>query len=424
MAAKTTDNYLGRELLRFAAVGSVDDGKSTLIGRLLYDSGSVYEEQLEAISSPGETPGDDQINLSLLTDSLRAEREQGITIDVAYRYFLTAKRKFIIADTPGHIQYTRNMITGASNADFVLILIDARKGVVEQTHRHTYISSLLGIKHLVVCVNKMDLVDYREDIFELIKSNFNNFLFKLDYTDVLFIPVCALYGDNVVRRSGKMPWYKGLTLLNLLETIPLSGDENLNDQRFPVQHVVQDTETGHTSNMGCAGTVAGGIFKPGDHVVILPAQLHTTIMSIDSFDGPVEQAFPPMSVRIIFTDDVEICRGDMIAGEDNLPFISRDFDVMLCWLNSKKLLPDNKYIIKHTTCETQCYVKEIRYKVDVNTLSPIAGITEAGQNDIARVALSATQPLVFDKFQNNRITGSIILIDELTNETVGAGMII
>lgn len=424
MQEKSKDGYLDMELLRFAAVGSVDDGKSTLIGRLLYDSKSIFEDQLSAITCLSEKRGEEQVNLALLTDGLRAEREQGITIDVAYRYFATPKRKFIITDTPGHIQYTRNMVTGASNANLALILIDARKGVVEQTRRHSLIASLLKIQHLVVCVNKMDLVDYREDIFELIKSNFDNFATKLEVPDIRFVPVCALNGDNVVNTTTKMPWYKNGSLLNLLETIHISSDENLIDCRFPVQYVIRKNDDKVSDYRGYAGRVASGIFKPGDHVLILPSQLTTQIRSIDTFDGPVAEAFAPMSVAISLMDDVDVSRGDMIVRENNVPVISQEFDMMLCWLNDKKLSPDVKYVIKHTTRETRGVIKEIRYKVDINTLHRIEGIGEIGINDIARVSVCTTQPLFYDKYKINRITGSVILIDESTNETVGAGMIL
>jgi len=424
MQEKSKDGYLDMELLRFAAVGSVDDGKSTLIGRLLYDSKSIFEDQLSAITCLSEKRGEEHVNLALLTDGLRAEREQGITIDVAYRYFATPKRKFIITDTPGHIQYTRNMVTGASNANLALILIDARKGVVEQTRRHSLIASLLKIQHLVVCVNKMDLVDYREDVFELIKSNFDNFATKLEVQDIRFVPVCALNGDNVVNTTTKMPWYKNGSLLNLLETIHICSDENLIDCRFPVQYVIRKNDDNVSDYRGYAGRVASGIFKPGDHVLILPSQLSTQIRSIDTFDGPVVEAFAPMSVAISLTDDVDVSRGDMIVRENNVPVISQEFDMMLCWLNDKKLSRDLKYVIKHTTRETRGVIKEIRYKVDINTLHRIEGIDEIGINDIARVSVCTTQPLFFDKYKINRVTGSVILIDEATNETVGAGMIL
>jgi len=424
MTTNHTEGYLNMELLRFATVGSVDDGKSTLIGRLLYDSKSIFEDQLSAICLASEQRGESQVNLALLTDGLRAEREQGITIDVAYRYFATPKRKFIISDTPGHIQYTRNMVTGASSANLALILIDARKGVVEQTKRHSFIASLLKIPHLIVCVNKMDLVDYREDIFELIKFNFKNFATKLDVQDIHFIPVCALNGDNVVNSSGNMPWFKGGPLLDLLETIHISSDENLIDCRFPVQYVIRPNNNEYHDYRGYAGRVASGIFKAGDKVLLLPSKQTATIKSIDSIDGVIEEAFPPMSVAISLMEDADVSRGDMIVRENNIPTISNEFDIMVCWFNDKKLIPGARYILKQTTRDARCRIQEICYKVDINTLHRIEGIREIGLNDIARISIKTLQPLFFDKYKINRNTGSIILIDEATNETVGAGMIL
>ncbi len=423
MQKNKTEDYINKELLHFVTVGSVDDGKSTLIGRLLYDSKSIVEDQLMAIWQASEKRGDTNVNLALLTDALGAEQEQGITIDVAYRYFTTQKRKFIISDTPGHIQYTRNMITGASNADLALVLIDARKGVVEQTRRHSLIVSMLKIQHIVVCVNKMDLVDYREDIFEMIRSNFNNYLSGLDFLNIIFIPICALNGDNVVTPSIKMPWYKGGPLINLLENISISRDENLTDGRFPVQYVLRSND-GFNDYLAYAGRVAGGVFKAGDKVMVLPSKQITQISSIDFYESNVEEAFPPMSVSMRFTDDLEVNRGDMIVSEDNIPEISKEFDIMLCWCNVKKLIPGAKYLIKHTTRDIHCYIKDLLYIIDVNTRRKIEGIQEVGLNDIARVSIKTLHPLFFDKYKVNRATGSIILIDEITNETVGAGMII
>ncbi|MEI6122212.1 MAG: sulfate adenylyltransferase subunit CysN [Bacteroidota bacterium] len=424
MATNVKDGYLDMELLRFTTAGSVDDGKSTLIGRLLYDSKSIFEDQYNAIKQASEQRGETQVNLALLTDGLRAEREQGITIDVAYRYFATPKRKFIIADTPGHIQYTRNMVTGASTANLALILIDARKGVIEQSRRHSFIASLLKIPHVVVCINKMDLVDYSETVFEQIKKDYKNFATKLEVHDIRFIPISALKGDNVVTSSQNMPWYKDGPLLHLLETIHISSDENLVDCRFPVQYVIRPNNNQYHDFRGYAGRVASGIFKKGDKVLILPSGFSTTIKEIQSFDGLVQEAFSPMSVTILLNDDIDISRGDMIVRENNLPTTAQDFDVMLCWMNEKKLLNGGKYTIKHTTKDARCVIKDIRYKVDIDTLHRNETDKTVGLNDIARVAIRTTQPFFFDKYKMNRTTGSIILIDEATNETLGAGMII
>ncbi len=424
MAANLKDGYLDMELLRFTTAGSVDDGKSTLIGRLLYDSKSIFEDQYNAIKQASEQRGETHVNLALLTDGLRAEREQGITIDVAYRYFATPKRKFIIADTPGHVQYTRNMVTGASTANLALILIDARKGVIEQSRRHSFIASLLKIPHLVVCINKMDLVDYSESVFDQIKKDFTNFATKLEVHDIRFIPISALNGDNVVNSSVNMPWYKDGPLLHLLETIHISSDENLVDCRFPVQYVIRPYKDEYHDYRGYAGRVASGIFKKGDKVMVLPSGFSSRIKEIDSFDGPVEEAFSPMSVTILLEDDIDISRGDMIVRENNLPNIGQDFDVMLCWMNEKKLVNGGKYAIKHTSKDARCVIKDIRYKVDIQTLHRDETDNSVGLNDIARVSIRTTQPFFFDRYKNNRITGSIILIDEATNETLGAGMII
>ena len=424
MTTKAKDGYLDMELLRFTTAGSVDDGKSTLIGRLLYDSKSIFEDQYHAIKLASENRGETTVNLALLTDGLRAEREQGITIDVAYRYFATPKRKFIIADTPGHIQYTRNMVTGASTANLAVVLIDARKGVIEQSKRHSFIASLLKIPHLVICVNKMDLVDYSEEVFNAIKKDFTNFSTKLEVHDIRFIPISALKGDNVVSPSANMPWYLDGPLLHLLETIHISSDENLVDCRFPVQYVIRPNNDTFHDYRGYAGRVASGIFKQGDKVMVLPSGFTSRIKAIDTFDGEVKEAFAPMSVTILLEDDIDISRGDMIVRENNLPATGQDFDVMLCWLNEKKLQQGGKYAIKHTTKDARCVIKDIRYKVDINTLHRDETDKSIGLNDIARVALRTTTPFFFDKYKINRVTGSIILIDEGTNETVGAGMII
>ncbi|HVA98335.1 MAG TPA: sulfate adenylyltransferase subunit CysN [Bacteroidia bacterium] len=419
-----TDNYLDMELLRFTTAGSVDDGKSTLIGRLLYDSKAIFDDQYEAIKQTSEQRGEEYVNLALLTDGLRAEREQGITIDVAYRYFATPKRKFIIADTPGHIQYTRNMVTGASSANLAIILIDARKGVIEQTCRHAFIASLLKIPHIVVCINKMDLVNYDVKVFNDIKKQFEKFASKLGVADIHFVPISALNGDNVVDRSTNMDWYKGSSLLYLLETIHIGSDNNLVDCRFPVQYVIRPHSNDYHDYRGYAGRIAGGVFKKGDTVLALPSGFTSKIKSIDTFDGPVEEAFAPMSVTLTLEDEIDISRGDMIVRENNKPEISQNMDVMICWLNEKKLLLNGKYAIKHTSKEARCIVKEIKYKIDINNLHRIENDKEIGLNEIARISIRTTQPLYYDKYSRNRITGSIILIDEATNETIAAGMIV
>lgn len=421
----TKDNsYFNMELLRLTTAGSVDDGKSTLIGRLLYDSKSIFEDQMEAIELTSKQKGHDYVDLALLTDGLRAEREQGITIDVAYRYFATPKRKFIIADTPGHIQYTRNMVTGASTANLAVILIDARKGVVEQTCRHTFIASLLQIPHIVVCINKMDLVDYSKEVYDKIIDQFKSFSSKLNVHDVQYIPISALKGDNVVDRSTNLDWYHGTTLMYVLENVHISGDHNHIDCRFPVQYVIRPQQTEHHDYRGYAGRIAGGIYKPGDKVMILPSGFTTTIKSIDTFEGEVSEAFAPMSVTIRLTDEIDISRGDMIVRENNIPQVGQDIEVMVCWLNERPLQLKGKYTIRHTTKEARCIVKEIRYKVDINTLHRIENDKEIKMNDIGRIHIRTTAPLFFDEYRRNRSTGSLILIDEGTNETVGACMII
>ena len=416
--------YLDMELLRFTTAGSVDDGKSTLIGRLLYDSKSIFEDQYEAIKKSSEQKGEEHVNLALLTDGLRAEREQGITIDVAYRYFSTPKRKFIIADTPGHIQYTRNMVTGASTANLAIILVDARKGVIEQTSRHTFIATLLQIPHIVVCINKMDLVDFKEDVFEKVKHDFKAFASKLDAKDIRFIPISALMGDNVVDRSSKMTWYNGPTLLYLLETIHIGSDQNHIDCRFPVQTVIRPQKTEFHDYRGFAGRIVGGIFKKGDKVLALPSGFATKIKSIDTFHGPIDEAFAPMSVTMTLEDEIDISRGDMIVRENNVPQVSQDMDIMVCWMNEKKMIPNGKYGLRHTTKDCRCMIKEVKYKLNVNTLHRNEEDLEIGLNDIARISIRTTSPLFFDSYKRNRFTGSVILVDEGTNETVAAGMII
>jgi sulfate adenylyltransferase subunit 1 len=420
----STERYLNMDLLRFTTAGSVDDGKSTLIGRLLFDSKSIFEDQMDAVERASKQMGDHQVNLALVTDGLRAEREQGITIDVAYRYFATPNRKFIIADTPGHIQYTRNMVTGASTANLAIILIDARNGVVEQTCRHSFIASLLQIKHLILCINKMDLMDYSEEVFNNIKEAYDDFSSKLEIQDIHYIPISALKGDNVVDQSKNMPWYKGSTLLYTLENVHISSDHNFVDSRFPVQRVIRPQKEEYHDFRGYAGRVEGGIFKPGDEVVALPSGFTTSVKSIEAIEGPLEEAFPPMSVVLTLEDEIDISRGDMIAKPNNQPTVGQDIELMICWLNEKKLMIGGKYAIRHTTKDARCVVKEVRYKVDINTLHKIEDDRSIGLNDIGRITIRTTAPLFYDSYRINRSTGSLILIDEFTNETVGAGMII
>lgn len=412
------------QLLRFTTAGSVDDGKSTLIGRLLYDSKSIFEDQLQAVENSSKSKGFDYVDLSLLTDGLRSEREQGITIDVAYRYFSTPKRKFIIADTPGHIQYTRNMVTGASTANLAIILVDARKGLLEQTFRHSFIASLLRIPHVVVCINKMDLVDYSEDAYSRIIADYEAFASKLDIKDVHFIPISALNGDNVVDRSDEMPWYQGTTLLYLLETIHIASDQNHIDCRFPVQMVIRPHTLDHQDYRGYAGRIAGGVFKPGDKIKVLPSGFNSTIKSIEFNGQKLDEAFSPMSVVMTIEDEIDISRGDMLVRPNNQPDIDQNIDFMICWMNKKPLRPRAKFLVKHTTKETMCVVNEIHYKVNVNTLHRDMNIEEIEMNDIARVSIRTAQPLYFDSYARNRTTGSLILIDPSTYETVAAGMII
>ncbi len=423
-SVQTSSQYLSMDLMRFTTAGSVDDGKSTLIGRLLYDSKAIFEDQLDAIERTSKSAGDENINLALLTDGLRDEREQGITIDVAYRYFATPLRKFIIADTPGHIQYTRNMVTGASTANLAIVLVDARHGVVEQTCRHAFIASLLRIQHLVLCVNKMDLVDYQQEPFEKIRADFKEFSSKLDIPDIRYIPISALKGDNVVHKSGQMDWYQGASLLYTLENVQISSDNNFIDSRFPVQRIIRPQSDTYHDYRGYAGRVAGGVFKPGDEVIVLPSGLTTRISSIDTMDGALQEAFAPMSVSMRLADDIDIARGDMIAKPDNQPVVGQDIELMLCWLHEKKLMPGGKYALKHTTREARCILKEVKYKVNINTLHRMENDKEIGLNDIGRVLIRTTTPLLYDSYKKNRSTGSLILIDEFTNETVGAGMII
>lgn len=412
------------QLLRFTTAGSVDDGKSTLIGRLLYDSKSIFEDQLEAIENTSRQKGHDGVDLALFTDGLRDEREQGITIDVAYRYFTTPKRKFIIADTPGHIQYTRNMVTGASTANAAIILVDARHGVIEQTKRHSFIASLLQIPHLIVCVNKMDLVDYSEDAYNKVIDQFEEFSSKLIVKDVRFIPISALDGDNVVNRSTNMGWYLGATLLYTLETIHVSSDINKIDARFPVQTVLRPQNDSHRDYRGYAGRVASGILRVGDDVTTMPSGFTSKIKSIDTLDGPLDEAYAPMSVSITLEDDIDIGRGDMIVRPNNKPKALQDIEVMLCWLHNETAKPRAKYSIRHTSNEQTAMIKEVVYKFNINTLERINDDKELKMNDISKVRIRTTKPLMVDSYRENRITGSIILVDDTTNETVAAGMVV
>jgi bifunctional enzyme CysN/CysC len=412
------------ELLRFATAGSVDDGKSTLIGRLLYDSKQVLADQLEHVEQTSKRMGSDFLDLSLLTDGLRAEREQGITIDVAYRYFATAERRFIIADTPGHEQYTRNMVTGASTADLAIVLIDARKGMLPQSRRHAFISSLLRIPHMVVCVNKMDLVDFDQEVFQGIVNEFEDFAAKLDVPDVTFIPISALLGDNVVERSEAMGWYQGPPLLYHLEHVHIASDRNLIDVRFPVQWVIRPRGKGGSDYRSYAGQVAGGVLRPGDDIVVLPSGQHSKIAAIDTFDGPVAEAFPPMSVALRLEDDIDVSRGSTIARAQNQPTVASSFECQLCWMSEQPLSPQRRYIVKHTTRTAAVSAIDVRYRIDLDELHRDEHASTLELNDLGRVRLELSSPLVFDSYRRNKITGSLIVIDETTNETVAAGTIL
>lgn len=416
--------YLDMELLRFTTAGSVDDGKSTLIGRLLYDSKAIFEDQMEAIEQASISRGGVEVNLALLTDGLRAEREQGITIDVAYRYFATPKRKFIIADTPGHIQYTRNMVTGASTANAAVILIDARNGVIEQTRRHAYIAALLNIPHVVVCVNKMDLVDFDQEVFNRIKNDFILVAEKLGNQDLHFLPISAKLGDNVVDESKNMPWYKGLTFIGLLENLPVGKDWNLTDPRFPVQYVIRPISDEYHDYRGYAGRVSSGVFNVGQEVVVLPGGLQTKIEAIDFAGESLDHAIPPQSVTIRLADDIDVSRGSMIVDAINQPKQSQEIELMICWLNEKSLVIRGKYLLKHTSNEMRCIVTDVKYKVNINTTEEIYDDKVVSLNEIAKINIKTTKPLFFDSYKKNRDTGSLILIDEATNNVVGAGMII
>jgi sulfate adenylyltransferase large subunit len=427
MAGAATNGYATRtrtsELLRIATAGSVDDGKSTLIGRLLHDSKSILEDQMEHVVQTSERRGDGYLNLALLTDGLRAEREQGITIDVAYRYFQTPRRKFIIADTPGHEQYTRNMVTGASTADLSIVLVDARKGVSEQTRRHAFIASLLRTPHLVVCVNKMDLVDYDEEVFYSILEEMTDWTARLQIPDITFIPISALHGDNVVDRSSSMQWYGAATLLYHLEHVVIAPDRNLNDVRFPVQWVIRPMSDGHHDYRGYGGQMAGGVLRPGSEVVVLPSGKQTRVASIDTYDGEVEAAFPTMSVALRFTDEIDVSRGDMIVEAEDAPVVARELEAMVCWMSEQPMRPDGRYAIKHTTRTARAVIKELEHRIDINTLEHVK-TDKLALNEIGRVRIRCSAPLIVDTYSLNRTTGSFILIDESTNDTVGAGMIL
>jgi sulfate adenylyltransferase large subunit len=420
-AAQAHDVALARkDILRIATAGSVDDGKSTLIGRLLYDSKAIFEDQYEAVERASKG---DYVDLALLTDGLRAEREQGITIDVAYRYFSTPRRTFILADTPGHVQYTRNMVTGASTADLAIVLVDARKGMLEQSRRHAFLASLLRVPHLVVAVNKMDLVGWSEEVYEAIRDEFSAFASKLNVPDLTVVPISALHGDNVVTHSTNTPWYEGTTLLHHLEHVHVASDRNLVDARFPVQYVIRPQSDAFHDYRGYAGTVASGVLRPGDEVQVLPSGLTTTISAIDGPRGPVQEAFPPMAVTIRLEDDVDVSRGDLLCRPNNVPAATQDIDALVCWMADEPLRPRQRLAIKHTTRTVRGVVKELAYRLDVNTLHRDVDAAELGLNDIGRVRLRATQPLFVDDYTRNRATGRFILIDEATNATVGAGML-
>ncbi|MDM9632565.1 sulfate adenylyltransferase subunit 1 [Robiginitalea aurantiaca] len=412
------------QLLRFTTAGSVDDGKSTLIGRLLYDSKSLFEDQLEAVTTTSKQKGLDGVDLALFTDGLKDEREQGITIDVAYRYFTTPKRKFIIADTPGHIQYTRNMVTGASTANAAIILIDARHGVIEQTKRHAFIASLLNIPHVIVCVNKMDLVDFREDTYQSIVNQFEAFASKMLIPDIRFIPISALLGDNVVNRSEHMKWYMGAPLLHTLETLHISSDINKVDARFPVQTVLRPQSEGYLDYRAYAGRIAGGIFRKGDEITVLPSGFTSRIKGIEGPDGPLEEAFAPMSISISLEDDIDVSRGDMIVRSNNQPKATQDLEVMLCWLNNSPAKPRAKYTILHTSNQQKAVIKEVIHKIDIQSLNRNPDDKELSMNEICKARIRTTKPLMIDSYRENRTTGSVILVDDMTNETVAAGMIV
>lgn len=411
------------DLLRFSTAGSVDDGKSTLIGRLLFETKAIYEDQLAAIEQASRAQGADYVNLALLTDGLRAEREQGITIDVAYRYFATPQRSFILADTPGHVQYTRNMVTGASTSDLAIILLDASRGITEQSRRHMFIASLLRIPHFVICINKMDLVDYSEATFKRLCQEFLPFITRLEVPDLVFIPISALYGENVTARSERMPWYEGSSLLHHLETVHVASDRNLIDVRFPVQWVVRPHRTAYHDYRGYAGQVAGGVLKPGDEIAVLPGGFTSRIRRIETYDGPVSAAYPPMSVTVLLEDALDISRGDLICRVHNRPIVGQVLEATLCWLTTTPLRVGTTYTIKHTTRRTRAIVKNLRYRININTLHRDEEAATLELNEIGRVSLRTASPLFYDPYRRNRLTGSFILIDDATHETVAAGIL-
>jgi len=423
MVRQLADAVSRSDLLRFSTAGSVDDGKSTLIGRLLYETKAIFEDQLQAIEHASRDQGADYLNLALLTDGLRAEREQGITIDVAYRYFSTPRRSFILADTPGHLQYTRNMVTGASTSDLAIILVDASRGIAEQSRRHLFIGALLGIPHVVICVNKLDLVGYAREVFEAIQAEFGPFLARLGIGDARFIPISALHGDNVVTRSPAMPWYSGPPLLEHLESVPLAADRNRSDPRFPVQWVIRPHRHAHHDYRGYAGQVASGIFKAGDPIVVYPSGVSSRIKAVEMLDGPLEAAFAPLSVTVTLEDELDVSRGDLICGGENPPRVGQEIDATVCWLSTTPLVAGKRYAIKHTTRSSRAVVKRLRSRIDVNSLDEEEAIASLALNDIGRVTLRVAAPLVYDPYRKNRTTGSLILIDEATNETVGAAII-
>ncbi len=417
-------SYLNMELMRFTTAGSVDDGKSTLIGRLLYDSKSIFEDQYENIKATSERRGETTVNLALFTDGLRAEREQGITIDVAYRYFSTPKRKFIIADTPGHIQYTRNMVTGASTANLAIILVDSRQGIVEQTKRHSIIASLLGIPHIALCINKMDLVGYQEEVYNKIVEEYREFATRLKTKDIHFIPISALNGDNVVHRSKNMNWYEGVTLMYLLENIHIASDINHIDFRFPVQYVIRPYNDEFHDYRGYAGRIASGVVRPGDKVTVMPSGFSSKVKSVELDGKLMNEAFAPLSVTIQLEDDIDISRGDMLVRESNVPKQAQDIEAMVCWMSDRPLQLNGKYALKHTTKDVRAVIKDVKYRLDINSLHRVTDNVSIGMNDVGRISLRTTSPLCFDAYTKNRETGSFILIDEATNITVGACMII
>lgn len=424
METRNTKGYLNMQLLRFTTAGSVDDGKSTLIGRLLYDSKSIFEDQLEAVEEASRSRGNEEVNLALLTDGLRAEREQGITIDVAYRYFATPKRKFIIADTPGHIQYTRNMVTGASTADLAVILVDARHGIMEQTVRHSYIASLLAIKEVVVCVNKMDLVDFSQEVFDKIVADYKEMSSSIEIGNVTFIPISAKLGDNVVNKSENMPWYTGKALLDFLETVQLPV-ESEDSMRLPVQYVVRPISDKFPDFRGYAGRLAEGSIKKGDKIKVYPSEMTSSVTGVYLGEKELESAVSPESVDITLSDDIDISRGDVIVSVDGKqPHMEQEVLLNVCWFRNSPMQQGKKYVIRHATQQTLGIIKEIEYKIDINTREKEYGVDKLIMNDIARVRIKTADPLIFDYYKDNRTMGSLIFIEEGTNDTVGAGMIV